>query len=271
MAVTPTQLREGARQARVDGSEVERRVAASRSYYAAYHSRQQGQRAQTITISLSALTSFATRWTHIPSEDLYHCSNLDSGVLECNSIAFTESAGEDKGGGVEQSGVAVGIHLADRGFNRVRTHEGAAFTSITRRSVVLWRCRMAVRSGRSLGPIRGRCGRPSTAGGRPGVRRRIVRIRVRGGGRFRGRAWAVRSRRALRQQTTDCHGWPEPSCDDTRTGIPSLISLSVACMWRTPCRRIAPTTYLSLAMGLVQVPSATRCASPLTPESVSRS
>ena len=37
MAVTPTQLREGARQARVDGSEVERRVAASRSYYAAYH------------------------------------------------------------------------------------------------------------------------------------------------------------------------------------------------------------------------------------------
>ena len=37
MAVTPTQLREGARQARIDGSEVERRVVASRSYYAAYH------------------------------------------------------------------------------------------------------------------------------------------------------------------------------------------------------------------------------------------
>ena len=37
MAVTPTQLRDGARKARIDESEVERRVAASRSYYAAYH------------------------------------------------------------------------------------------------------------------------------------------------------------------------------------------------------------------------------------------
>ena len=37
MAVTPAQLREGAQSARIDGSEVERRVAASRSYYAAWH------------------------------------------------------------------------------------------------------------------------------------------------------------------------------------------------------------------------------------------
>ena len=37
MAVTPTQLREGAQRARIDGSEVERRVAVSRSYYAAWH------------------------------------------------------------------------------------------------------------------------------------------------------------------------------------------------------------------------------------------
>ena len=37
MAVTPTQLREGAQRAQIDGSEVERRVAASRIYYAAYH------------------------------------------------------------------------------------------------------------------------------------------------------------------------------------------------------------------------------------------
>lgn len=37
MAVTPSQLREGAQKAQVDGSEVERRVAASRTYYAAYH------------------------------------------------------------------------------------------------------------------------------------------------------------------------------------------------------------------------------------------
>ena len=37
MAVTPTQLREGAQKAQIVGSEVERRVATSRSYYAAYH------------------------------------------------------------------------------------------------------------------------------------------------------------------------------------------------------------------------------------------
>ena len=34
---------------------------------------------------------------------------------------------------------------------------------------------------------------------------------------------------------------------------------------------IASITYWALAMGIVQVPSETRCASPLTPESVSRS
>ena len=37
MAVTAEQLREGARRAEIDQSEVERRVAVSRSYYAAYH------------------------------------------------------------------------------------------------------------------------------------------------------------------------------------------------------------------------------------------
>ena len=37
MAVTPEELRDGARRAQVDDPELERRVAASRTYYAAYH------------------------------------------------------------------------------------------------------------------------------------------------------------------------------------------------------------------------------------------
>ena len=37
MAVTPKQLREGAQKAELDGPEVERRVAVSRTYYAAFH------------------------------------------------------------------------------------------------------------------------------------------------------------------------------------------------------------------------------------------
>ena len=37
MAVTAKQLREGAQEAQVDGPEVERRVAVSRTYYAAFH------------------------------------------------------------------------------------------------------------------------------------------------------------------------------------------------------------------------------------------
>ena len=37
MVVTPEQLRDGARKADADESEVERRVAASRTYYAAFH------------------------------------------------------------------------------------------------------------------------------------------------------------------------------------------------------------------------------------------